>query len=63
MSSVGFGLSPASGKAVSELVLHGECRFCDLTALRLGRFAGTPADWRDRLGWTAQPELPTGVRL
>ena len=26
MSSVGFGLSPASGKAISELVLHGQCQ-------------------------------------
>ena len=51
MSSVGFGLSPASGKAISELVLHGACRFADLTALRLARFADTPPDWRDRLGW------------
>jgi sarcosine oxidase subunit beta len=51
MSSVGFGLSPASGKAISELVLHGACRFCDLTALRLARFADTPADWRAQLGW------------
>jgi sarcosine oxidase subunit beta len=51
MSSVGFGLSPASGKAVSELVLHGRCHFADLTALRLARFADTPPDWRARLGW------------
>ncbi len=51
MSSVGFGLSPASGHAISELVLHGECRFANLTALRLGRFADTPPDWRTRLGW------------
>ena len=51
MSSVGFGLSPASGKAISELVLHGQCRFADLTALRLARFAQTPADWRSQLGW------------
>jgi sarcosine oxidase subunit beta len=55
-ASVGLGLSPASGKAVSELVLLGECRFADLTALRLGRFADTPADWRARQGWTADPE-------
>ena len=46
MSSVGFGLSPASGHAISELVLHGECRFANLTALRLSRFADTPPDWR-----------------
>jgi glycine/D-amino acid oxidase-like deaminating enzyme len=58
MSSVGFGLSPASGKAISELVLHGRCQFCDLSALRLGRFAETPPDWRAHLGW-----LPTGVSV
>ena len=51
MSSVGFGLSPASGKAISELVLHGECRFANLTALRLARFVDTPPDWRAQLGW------------
>jgi sarcosine oxidase subunit beta len=56
MSSVGFGLSPASGKAISELVLHGRCRFADLTALRLARFAGLPPDWRDERGW-----LPAGA--
>jgi sarcosine oxidase subunit beta len=56
MSSVGFGLSPASGKAISELVLHGRCQFCDLSALRLNRFAETPTDWRARQGW-----LPSGV--
>jgi sarcosine oxidase, subunit beta len=54
MSSVGFGLSPASGKAISELVIHGRCQFCDLRALRLSRFAETPPDWRTRQGW-----LPT----
>jgi sarcosine oxidase subunit beta len=58
MSSVGFGLSPASGKAISELVLHGECRFCNLTALRLARFADTPPDWRAQLGW-----LPSGSEV
>ncbi len=56
MSSVGFGLSPASGKAISELVLHGRCLFADLTALRLDRFAGTPPDWRERLGWLPAPD-------
>jgi sarcosine oxidase subunit beta len=52
MSSVGFGLSPAVGRGISELVLHGRCLFADLSALSLGRFADTPADWRERLGWT-----------
>ena len=57
MSSVGFGLSPAVGKAISELVVHGRCLFADLSALCLSRFADTPADWRERLGWvpTAAP--------
>jgi sarcosine oxidase subunit beta len=56
MSSVGFGLSPASGKAISELVVHGRCLFADLGALRLARFAGTPPDWRERLGWVPAPD-------
>src|SRR5438445_367791 len=30
MSSVGFGLSPAVGRAVCELVQHGRCQFADL---------------------------------
>jgi sarcosine oxidase subunit beta len=55
MSSVGFGLSPASGKAVSELVLHGRCRFADLSPLRLDRLAGLPPDWRERQGWVPAP--------
>jgi len=53
MSSVGFGLSPASGRAISELVQHGRCLFADLGALRLARFADTPADWREHAGWVA----------
>jgi len=53
MSSVGFGLSPASGKGISEVVLHGRCLFADLGALALARFAHTPPDWRERLGWVA----------
>jgi sarcosine oxidase subunit beta len=64
MSSVGFGLSPASGKAISELVLHGQCRFADLTALRLARFAHTPPDWRSQLGWLPSrpsPDLETAA--
>ena len=53
MSSVGFGLSPAVGRGVSELVLNGRCQFADLSALSLGRFADTPADWRERAGWVS----------
>ncbi len=62
MSSVGFGLSPASGHAVAELVQFGECRFADLRALRASRFANLPRDWRERKGWVppgplASPEV------
>src|SRR5438309_9323442 len=53
MSSVGFGLSPAVGRAISELVRCGRCEFAALGALALGRFGGTPRDWRERGGWTA----------
>ena len=58
MSSVGFGLSPASGHAIAELVVHGECRFADLSALKLSRFGNLPADWRARRGWV-EPDLAT----
>jgi sarcosine oxidase subunit beta len=58
MSSVGFGLSPAAGRGISELVLHGRCLFADLGALALRRFADTPPDWRERAGWVgADPRL------
>jgi sarcosine oxidase subunit beta len=53
MSSVGFGLSPASGRGISELVMHGRCLFADLSALALSRFADTPPDWRERQGWVS----------
>lgn len=51
MSSVGFGLSPAAGHAICDLVLRGRCDFADLRSLRLARFANLPADWRERRGW------------
>lgn len=53
MSSVGFGLSPASGHAVRDLVLDGECSFADLSKLSLARFADLPEDWREAKGWLA----------
>jgi sarcosine oxidase subunit beta len=64
MSSVGFGLSPAVGKGISEMVVHGRCLFADLSALRLGRLADTPADWRAVQGWTPSPDrsLSAAVR-
>jgi sarcosine oxidase subunit beta len=54
LSGVGFGLSPATGHAVRDLVMDGACSFADLSKLSLGRFAQTPEDWRERQGW-----LPT----
>jgi sarcosine oxidase subunit beta len=52
MSSVGFGLSPASGRAIRDLVVDGACGFADLSKLTLARFADLPPDWRRRLNWT-----------
>ncbi|HYI69352.1 MAG TPA: FAD-binding oxidoreductase [Skermanella sp.] len=51
LSSVGFGLSPASGHAIQEMVTEGTCRFADLSSLSLSRFAGLEPDWRDIQGW------------
>jgi len=53
MSGVGFGLSPASGRAIRDLVIDGACSFADLDKLGLSRFAGLPADWRRERGWEA----------
>ncbi|MFO1239381.1 MAG: FAD-dependent oxidoreductase [Sphingomonadaceae bacterium] len=51
MSGVGFGLSPASGHAVRDLVIDGACSFTDIDKLALDRFAGIEADWREARGW------------
>lgn len=53
MSGVGFGLSPASGHAIRDLVLDGKCSFADIDILKLSRFDGLEADWRERRGWMA----------
>lgn len=53
MSSVGFGLSPASGHAIQELVTDGVCAFTDLSTFSLDRFDGLAEDWRHQLGWGA----------
>ena len=53
MSSVGFGLSPASGHAIRDLVIDGKCSFADIDLLKLSRFAGLEADWRQKRGWMA----------
>ena len=51
LSSIGFGLSPASGHAVQELVTEGACSFADLRPLRLSRFAELDSDWAAQRGW------------
>ena len=56
MSSVGFGLSPASGRAIRDLVVDGRCSFANLDKLKLDRFANLPRDWRERQGWVPPRE-------
>jgi sarcosine oxidase subunit beta len=56
LSSVGFGLSPAAGHAIRDLVLTGTCSFADLSTLRLSRFASLKPQWRELQGW-----LPSAV--
>ena len=51
MSGVGFGLSPASGHAIRDLVLDGACSFADIGILGLSRFADLEPDWREQRGW------------
>ncbi|WP_377848541.1 NAD(P)/FAD-dependent oxidoreductase [Bosea sp. UC22_33] len=51
MSSVGFGLSPATGRAISQLVIDGRCDFADLSSFRLSRFGNLSPDWREERGW------------
>ncbi len=51
MSGVGFGLSPASGHAIRDLVINGKCSFADIDILKLSRFDGLDADWREKRGW------------
>jgi len=51
MSSVGFGLSPASGHAIRDLVIDGKCSFADIDILKLSRFDNLETDWREKRGW------------
>ena len=53
LSSIGFGLSPASGHAIRDLVVEGACGFADMSTFRLSRFDGLEADWIDLQGWHA----------
>lgn len=51
MAGVGFGLSPATGHALRDLVLDGACSFTDIDRLKLDRFGDLEPDWRDQRGW------------
>jgi sarcosine oxidase subunit beta len=62
MSGVGFGLSPASGHAIRDLVIDGACSFADLEKLRLKRFDDLPPDWRQARGWEAASMRPETAR-
>ena len=51
MSGVGFGLSPASGRAIRDLVIDGRCSFADIDKYSIRRFEGVEDDWRETRGW------------
>lgn len=58
LSSIGFGLSPASGHAVQQLVTDGACQFADLSTLSLSRFDALEGDWIAQRGWRRPTEAP-----
>ena len=64
MSGVGFGLSPAVGRVVQQLVTQGSCDFADISTFRLARFAALEPDWLDLQGWRGagqgQPSAAAG---
>jgi sarcosine oxidase subunit beta len=53
MSSIGFGLSPATGHVIRDLVQDGACSFADVSSFRLERFSRLEPDWREQQGWLA----------
>ena len=56
-SAHGFGIAPATGKVVSDLVLHGKSNI-DISGLTLNRFSNLTPDWRKNRGWIPAPEHP-----
>lgn len=59
MSSVGFGLSPAAGHALRDLVLEGRCTFTNIDKYRLARFTNIPQNWLAERGWLSPEPVPT----
>lgn len=49
-SAHGFGIAPATGKVVSDLILHGKSNI-DISGLTLSRFSDIAEDWRQQRGW------------
>ncbi len=54
-SAHGFGISPATGKVVSDLVIHGESSI-DIRGLGLDRFSDFRPGWREERGWSPVPQ-------
>jgi sarcosine oxidase subunit beta len=53
LSSIGFGLSPATGHAIAEMITNGACSFADLSTFALSRFSTLEPDWATLQGWRA----------
>ena len=51
LSSIGFGLSPATGHAIAEMITQGQCSFADLSSFSLSRFRELEPDWASLQGW------------
>ncbi len=51
MASVGFGLCPATGHAIQQLVVDGKCTFADLSGFNLERLRNVAPGWREKRGW------------
>lgn len=60
-SAHGFGLSPATGKVVSDLVLCGETNI-DIGGLGLGRVADVSPNGRQPCGWIPAPNGSSSSR-
>ncbi len=58
VSSHGFGLSPATGKVIRDLVVTGGSPLLP-DGLKLERFAAFSEGWRERYGWTPTTAVPT----
>ena len=56
LASVGFGLCPATGHAIKQLVVDGGCSFADLGGFSFQRLKNVAPDWREKRGWL--PPLP-----